>query len=79
MVSVLASSAVDRGFIGDVMVSVLASSVVDRGFIGDVVWNNSPSIDMLPHSDTLSWFRANQSLLFLLNTAWWAEKQQTPI
>ena len=32
-----ASSAVDRGFIGDVMVSVLASSVVDRGFIGDVM------------------------------------------
>ena len=31
--------------------------------------NNSPPIDMLPHSDTLSWFRANQSLLFLLNAA----------
>jgi hypothetical protein len=30
-------------------------------------WNNSPRIDMLPHSDTLSWFRMNQSLLFLLN------------
>ena len=36
MVSVLASSAVDRGFIGGVMVSVLASSAVDRGFIGGV-------------------------------------------
>jgi hypothetical protein len=35
MVSVLASSAVDRGFqpISGVMVSVLASSAVDRGFI----------------------------------------------
>jgi hypothetical protein len=32
MVSVLASSAVDRGFIGGVMVSVLASILVDRGF-----------------------------------------------
>ena len=32
----LASSAVDRGFIDGVMVSVLASSVVDRGFIGGV-------------------------------------------
>jgi hypothetical protein len=32
MVSVLASSVVDRGFIGGVMVSVLASSVVDREF-----------------------------------------------
>ena len=28
----LASSAVDRGFIGGVMVSVLASSAVDPGF-----------------------------------------------
>jgi hypothetical protein len=37
MVSVLASSAVDRGFIGGVMVSVLASSAVDRGFIGGVM------------------------------------------
>ena len=27
-------------------------------------------------SDTLSWFRANQSLLFLLNAACLAEKQQ---
>ena len=32
-------------------------------------WNNSPWVDMLLHSDTLSWFRANQSLLFLVNTA----------
>ena len=42
-------------------------------------WNNSPQIDMSPHSDTLSWFRANQSLLFLLNAACLAEKQQIPI
>jgi hypothetical protein len=34
MGSVLASSVVDRGFIGGVMGSMLASSVVDRGFIG---------------------------------------------
>ena len=27
-------------------------------------WNNSPRIDMSSHTDTLSWFRANQSLLF---------------
>ena len=32
MVSVLASSVVDRGFIGGVMVSVVAPSAVDRGF-----------------------------------------------
>jgi len=29
-------------------------------------WKNIPRIDMLPYSDTLSWFRANQSLLVLL-------------
>ena len=33
----LASSLVDRGFIGGVMVSVLTSSLVDRGFIGGVL------------------------------------------
>jgi len=32
-------------------------------------WKNIPRIDMLPYSDTLSWFRANQSLLVLLNAA----------
>ena len=34
---------------------------------------------MSPHSDTLSRFRANQSLLFLLNAACLAEKQQIQI
>ena len=42
-------------------------------------WNNSPRVDMSLHSDTLSWFRANQYLLFLLNAACLAEKQQLPI
>ena len=42
-------------------------------------WNNSPQVDMSFHSDTLFWFRANQSLLFLLNAACLAEKQQIPI
>jgi hypothetical protein len=37
-------------------------------------WNNSPRIDMSLHSDTLFWFRANQSLLFLLSVACLAEK-----
>ena len=37
MVSVLAYSVVDRGFICGVMVSVLAYSVVDRGFICGVM------------------------------------------
>jgi hypothetical protein len=31
------------------------------------------------HSDTLFWIRANQSLLFLLNAAFLAKKQQIPI
>ena len=35
-VSLLISSAVDRGFIGGVKVSLLISSAVDRGFIGGV-------------------------------------------
>ena len=32
MVSVLSSSVIDRGFIGNVMVSMLSSSVIDCGF-----------------------------------------------
>ena len=31
------------------------------------------------HSNTLFWFRAYQSLLFLFNAAFLAEKQQIPI
>jgi hypothetical protein len=42
-------------------------------------WNNSSRVDMSLHSDTLFWFRANQSLLFLRNAASLAEKQQIPI
>ena len=42
-------------------------------------WNNSPQIDVSSHSDTLSWFRANQFLLFLLIAVCLAEKQQIPI
>jgi hypothetical protein len=36
-VSMLSSSAVDRGFISGVMVSMLSSSAVDRGFISGVM------------------------------------------
>jgi hypothetical protein len=39
-------------------------------------WNNNLRIDMSLHSVTLFWFRTNQSLLFLLNAACLAEKQQ---
>ena len=34
---------------------------------------------MSSYSDTLFWFRANQSLLLLLNAACLAEKQQIPV
>jgi hypothetical protein len=39
-------------------------------------WNNNPWTDMSLHLDTLSWFRANQSLLLLRNAVYVAEKQQ---
>ena len=42
-------------------------------------WNNSLWVDMSLHSDTLSWFQANQSLLFALNTVCLVEKQQIPM
>jgi hypothetical protein len=42
-------------------------------------WNNSSRIDVSLHSDKLSWFRPNQSLLFLLNAACIAVKQQKQI
>jgi hypothetical protein len=42
-------------------------------------WNNISRIDMSPSSDTLFWFGATQSLLFLLNAVCLAVKQQKPI
>ena len=41
-------------------------------------WNNILRLDMSLHSETLFWFRANLSSLFLLNAASLAEKQQIP-
>ena len=43
-------------------------------FIVLVHWNNSPHIAMSTQLDTFSWFRANQSLLFLLNAVCLAKK-----
>ena len=37
-------------------------------------WSNTPQIDMSLQSNTLPWFWANQSLLFLLNAACLAKK-----
>jgi hypothetical protein len=48
-------------------------------FILPAHWNNSPRVDMSLHSDTLSLFRANQSLLILLTAACLVEEQLTPI
>ena len=42
-------------------------------------WNNSPRVEMSLHPDMLFWFRVNHFLLFLLNAACLAEKQQIPI
>jgi hypothetical protein len=55
------------------------SNMLSWIFIVLAHWNNSPRIDMSPYLDTLSWFRSNQSLFFLLNDACLAEKQQIPI
>jgi hypothetical protein len=40
-----------------------------------VLAETSPRVDTSLHSDTLSWFRANQSFLFLHYAACVAEKQ----
>jgi hypothetical protein len=44
-----------------------------------VHWNKSPRVDMSLHTNTLSWFWANQYLLLLLNAACFAEKQHISI
>jgi hypothetical protein len=42
-------------------------------------WHYSPQTDMSLNFDALFWVRADQYLLFLLNAACLAEKQQIPI
>ena len=42
-------------------------------------WNNSLRVDISLHWDTLFWFRADQSLIFLLNAACLVETQQIPL
>ena len=48
-------------------------------FIMLVHWNNNMLVDGFLHSDTLSWFQDNQSLLLFLNVACLAEKQHISI
>jgi hypothetical protein len=43
------------------------------------LYRGSPQVDMLLHSDKLFWFRANLSLLLLLNPACFAGKQHITI
>ena len=56
-----------------------ANSAIFRSWIFIVLahWNNSLWIDISPHSVTLSWFRANQSLIFLLNNVYMSEESTT--
>ena len=58
---------------------VMIKAHIAFGKVSSMWANNSHWVDMSLHSDTLFWFRANQSLLFLLNAAFLAEKQQIPI
>jgi hypothetical protein len=51
-------------------------NTISRIYIVLVHWNNSLWVDMPLHSDTLSWFRANQFLLFLHNAECLVKKQQ---
>jgi hypothetical protein len=44
-------------------------NTLSRIFIALAYRNNSPWIDMSPHTDILFRFRTNQSLLLLLNAA----------
>jgi hypothetical protein len=46
---------------------MMSSSYYSSIFVVLAQWNNSPRVDMSLHSDTLSWYGANQSLLLLLS------------
>jgi len=48
-------------------------------FIELAYWQNSPGVGMSIHSETLSWFWTNRSLLVLINDACVAKKQQIPM
>jgi hypothetical protein len=81
MLSVLASGAIYRGFeLRSVQTrlcnwcllllmryALYSTYMLSWIFIVLVYRNNSPWVDMSLHWDTLSWFRANQSFLFLLD------------
>jgi hypothetical protein len=66
MISVFASSDVDRGFIDGVMISVLTSSEVDRGCEAPSCQTKDFNIVFVARS--LSELRVNQSLVLLNDT-----------
>ena len=55
---------------------ILMSALLDLVL---VYWRNSSRVGIILHSNTLFLFWANQSLVFLLSDAWFAEKQNIPI
>ena len=63
-----------------VIVSAMSSrEQVNWIFIVIAHWHNNQWMNTSLHLDTFSWYRINKSLLFLLNAAYLAEKQQIPI
>jgi len=61
------------------MAALFWTNMLSWIFIVLAHWKNNLQVDMSLHSDTLFWFRAKPSLLFLLNAVCLAEKQQIPI
>jgi hypothetical protein len=57
----------------------LCTNMLSWIFIVLAHWNTGLRVDMSPHSETLSWFPVNLSLLFLLNAVSLTEKQQIQI
>jgi hypothetical protein len=57
--------------------SLYYANTISWIFIVLAHWSNSPRIDMTLHTNTLSWFWANQSLLSLLKAACLEEKLAT--
>jgi len=77
-----AKSCREQGIFNEMMMTSALSYTNTIGRIIFIVlahWNNSLQVGMSLRSDTLSWCRANQYLLFSLHAVCLAEKQQIPI